>query len=177
MEDSEQRDFGWWYSHENHVTHGQPVRLDLFVRTLGAPVGSHSRQAAILDQVERLDQRDAIDASRVTVWGDSICVSECCSKNATVRSIRDRIDAFREWAQEKREVSMRFDRREVDCSVTGERFEVIDLPTMCLAVYVDSALEGVFPATIGGEEWTVESYLDWFERARGRADARIVADA
>lgn len=177
MEDMDSRNFDWWHSHANNVTNGRPVRFDLFVRTLGAAPGSHGRQATLLDRIDRLDRGGVIDGANVSVWGDSICVSECCSRHPMVRSIRDRIESFQAWAQEKREVAVGFDRREVSSSITDERFAVVDLPTMCLAVYVDSYLEGVFPATIAGEEWTIPEYLDWFERTRGTADRVMVADA
>lgn len=177
MEDSEPRTGDWWHRHANNVSSDRPVRFDLFVRSLGAPVGTHGRQTSILDRVDRLDRGNVVDSARVKVWGDSLCVSECCAHHPTVRTIRDRIASFREWSEEKRDVSLGFERRTVDSSITGERFEVVDLPTICLAVYVDSFLEGVFPVVIGEEEWTVSSYLDWFERARDTADHTMVADA
>lgn len=177
MEVSETREFDWWNRHENHVTSGAPVRFDLFVRSLGPPSGSHGRQASILDRVDRLDRRDDVDGADVTVWGESVCVSECCAKHGAVRSLLDRIERFRKWGQETRGVSIDFDPREVDSSLTGECFEVIDLPTICLAVSVEARLEGVFPITVGGREWTIESYLDWFEQTRDRTDATMLVDA
>lgn len=177
MEDTEPRTVDWWHSHANNVMNERPVRFDLFVRTLGAPAGSHGRQAAVLDRLDRLDQRDVVDSTRVQVWGDSICVSECCSNHPTIRSLRDRIASFRAWGQEKPDVDMGFERRTIDNSITDERFEVVDLPTMCLAVYVDSYLEGIFPVSIGEETWTVPDYLNWFEQTRGIADRTMVADA
>lgn len=177
MEDTEPRQLDWWHSHANNVTNERPIRFDLFVRTLGAPAGTHGRQASVLERVDRLDRRGSVDAARVNVWGDSLCVSECCSNHPVVRALQDTVEGFRQWGQEKRDVALRFDRHDVHSSVTGERFTVVDLPTMCLAVYVDSYLEGVFPVAIGDEEWTVSEYLDWFERTRTAAGHRLVADA
>lgn len=176
MRDSELPATDWWQRHETNVLHDEPVRFDLFVRTLGAPIGTHRRQSAILERIERLDRRDAIDTGRVTVWGDSVCVSACCADRAVVRSIRDRIESFREWSRTRRDVATAFDSRAVRSSITGEQFDVIDLPTICLAVYVESSLEGLFPITVGDQELTIESYLEWFEGARDLPDSAPLVD-
>lgn len=177
MEGFESNDTDWWQRHENHVRKRESITFDLFVRSLGPRAGSHGRQSAVIERLDRLDGSELVDATAVRVWGDSVCVSECCSRNGAVRAIRDEIERFRQWAAEKRHVSVGFQRRAVDSSITDERFEVVDLPTMCLAVYADGVLEGVFPATVGDEEWGIDTYLDWFERTRGRTDATMVADA
>ena len=177
MEEFESHDMSWLHSHENNVTDASGIRFDLFVRSLGAVQGSHGRQASILDRVDRLDRTDVVDTTRVTVWGDSVCVSECCADNDTVRAIRDRIDVFRSWARGNGHRAIGFREREVTSSITEESFDVIDLPTISLAVYVDSRLDGVFPVAVEGEEWTIERYLDWFERSRTPAGSLLVADA
>lgn len=155
----------WWHRHETHVREQRPVRLDLSVRTLGPPVGTHRRQEAILEHVQSLERRGTIDHARVHVWGDSICLSACASSHPDVAAVRDRVVGYHTWGAETPGVSVPFDRRHVDCSVTGERYDVLDLPTLALAVSVDATLECVLPAAFDGEWWTIEHYLEWFERA------------
>lgn len=177
MDDFESQDVDWLHSHENHVRRASGIRFDVFVRSLGPSHCHHDRQSSVLDRIDRLERTGVIDTSRVTVWGDSVCVSECCLTNRSAGGIRDRIETFRRWARENDHVSIGFERREIDSSITGESFDVIDLPTMCLAVYVDSRLDGLFPVEVGGEGWTVDTYLDWFERTRGTTEAKAIADA
>lgn len=177
MEDSKPPDSDWLHGHRNRVRSDAKVRLDLFVRTLGAPIGTHGRQSALLDRVTTLDRRDAVEETRVTVWGDQVCVSSCCADNPAVESTRATIERFRKWARHTAGVSVSFDRHTVDSAITGDRYDVVDLPTVCLAVSVDSTLDGVLPATVGDERWTVGTYLEWFERARNSTESQPLADA
>lgn len=176
IEASSRPDAAWWHRHEDHVRGDRPVRLDLFVRTLGPPMGTHRRQGAILDRLESLDHRDAVESVRVRVWGDSICLSECCSTHPDVGAVRDRVEQYLTWGEETPGVSVPFDRRSVDSWVTEERFEVLDLPTVALAVSTDATLECLLPAQLDGDWWTVERYLDWFERARDRREESLAVN-
>lgn len=174
---SSRPDATWWDRHEEHVRENQPVRLELLVRTLGPPMGTHDRQEAILDRLGSFDHRDVVESVRVRVWGDSICLSECCSTHPDVSAVRDRVERYLAWGEGTPGVSVPFDRRRVDSGVTGERFEVLDLPTVALAVSTDAALECLFPARLDGDWWTVERYLDWFERARDRREESLATNA
>jgi len=177
MDSLESRRHDWQHQHEQQLTDERPIRFDLFVRSLGSHVGSHRRQAAILERIERFEERDIIDSVQLTVWGDSVCVSECCAERPAVRATRDRVEQFNEWAQQRASISTPFERREVRSSITDEQYAVVDLPTICLAVYVDTSLDAVVPASIDGEHRTVSWYLDWFERVQQRADETILLDA
>lgn len=175
--ESSRPDATWWDRHEEHVRENRPVRLELLVRTLGPPMGTHHRQRTILDRLESLDHRDAVESVRVRVWGDSICLSACCSTHPDVSAVRDRVEQFLAWGAETPGVSVPFDRRRVDSSVTGERFEVLDLPTVALAVTTDATLECFLPAQFDGDSWTVERYLEWFERVRDGPEASPTMNA
>lgn len=184
MEDSTLHDSKWSQCHVDLVTTGHPVDFDVFVRTLGPGIGVQGRQSAVVGRVEGVDRRDAVDAARLWVWGDRLCVSECCASNPAVGAIRETVERLGQWvverlgqwAAERTDVSIGFERNAVRSSVIDEHREVVDLPTICPAVSVDDELAGVYPATVDEERLTVAEYLEWFERARAGRVERALAD-
>ncbi|MGM0592550.1 MAG: HTH domain-containing protein [Halobacteriota archaeon] len=116
----------------------------LFVRT-GEPAVWNQQRSAI-EKLEKLEDEGTINHFSVEVWGREICLSGALAETEFHRSAREYASEFEAWADEQESsVSLPFDRREFRSAITGERFETLAPPTLCLAVYERGDLEAVFP--------------------------------
>lgn len=151
-----------------------PTRAELYVRSL-APVGSRDRQAAAVDRLQGLRASGVLEDVDLTVWGDSICLEGPNARIGSGRRIADRVRQFREWAAEgDAEIDPFFEDAVVDSSMTGECFRRVVPPTMCLAVYAEERLTGVYPCVVDGEVRDVEDGLAVLDRPAAEPGARPV---
>jgi hypothetical protein len=148
----------------------QAYRMELFLRSLAPPAARNS-QEVIVDRLKRLDDRNHIREFDLTVWGDRICL-DVSPRTATERSIRDKVDRFRQW-ERRHDVSLApgFAEREVD-PLVDDAYTVFHTPVIALAVYADTNVWGVFPCEVDGEVVTVDDCLDAFLRRGSRLEPR-----
>lgn len=144
--------------------------MELFLRSL-APPAARDSQEAIVDRLNGLDDRDRIREFDLTIWGDRICL-DVTPRTPTERSIRDKIDRFRQW-ERRYDVSLEpaFEEREVE-PLVGDPYTVFRTPVIALAVYAGTNVWGVFPCDVGGEVVTVDECLDAFLRRGSRLEPR-----
>jgi hypothetical protein len=72
----------------------------------------------------------------------------------------DNVADFEEWATEKDSVELPFERTTVESELAERTVRDLEVPAICLGVYSDSMLSGVFPCQVAGEEITVTDYVD-----------------
>lgn len=140
------------------------VRLELCVRSL-LPRGSRGSQEATIERLRRLESRGAVDEVDVVVWGRGLETTSAASRTGAGREIRERVDAFYEWASE-RGYSLRtcFSSREVRSEIVDEEYEALVFPAMVLAAFRDDAVAFVAPCTDGETAYTVADLLDALDR-------------
>lgn len=158
-----------WTAHRRSVRESEDVRVEVFLRSLGAPVGCQDQQSTVIRTLDRLEEAGVVSASTVSVWGDRIYLSDRCSRTPVGEFVLGKIDEFTGWARERDGVELEFERREVDSSITGETYEMIRPPSVCLAVYAADELTGVFPCSMGDRELCVQSYLSELAELSGDA--------
>lgn len=128
------------------------VTVDCHVRppALSEPVDAH---VELLRSYER-DGR--IDRLRLRSWPESVRLDT----ETPYDDVLERFEAFETWA-ERRGVSVRppFEVRECSSSFTGEFIERLMTPLVCLALYDDEALVGVYPHSVDGQTYTVEDAI------------------
>lgn len=137
-------------------------RMELYLRSF-APSGASDRQRAVMEDLYRL-HREGVAEADVTVWGGRIS-PRTAAVTEEGRNYLDAIEAFRRWeAESDASLNGAFDERTSE-TLVEEPHPVVVPPTMCLAVYEDDDLWGVFPCTRDGEDRTVADCLDSFLRA------------
>lgn len=151
-------------------TTSDPIRLELYVRTLSPP-GARGRQEAVLNRLERLEDEGLIDDYNVRVWGKQIDPTTKAADTEQGRFILNRIAEFQQWSLANNATLESFyQTREQSSSITGEEHTTIVLPKMGLAEYHGSELEKVTPSTQGD---VVDSVVDHLESIERRATAPV----
>jgi len=150
------------------------TRIDVCLRAAGPEAWNH--QQRIIDRLEQMKERGLIDRYRVQTWGKVAAVAGAVSEtkfhSAAVGIVRE----FEEWADaHDEEVDLPFHRDEVVSEFTGERHPVIRLPVVCLGVYEDEELVGVYPRTEAKASHSVRDALARAAEAEGEA-SDLLAD-
>lgn len=118
------------------------------------------RQSEIISQLRRLEGEDRISGFSVRVWGKQIEADGADLDGAT-NDVRERIAEFEAWADHNgHSLEPAFSRRTKSVPLTDEQREVIVPPVICLAVYEDDELVGVFPCSNGDGTNTVDDCLN-----------------
>jgi hypothetical protein len=121
----------------------------------------------VIDRLGRFASAGTVSDYTVRTWPDEVALSEHTRHSRVVETYRQ----FRDWADDAgASITPPFDRRTVT-SLVGRTEEVLTLPVICLAVYDDDGLCGVYPCDDDEETWTVTDYLDAYEAAEGRPRA------
>lgn len=137
------------------------VTVEVFVRSLAAPAGVHDEQIAVLERLKGLEDRGRLAGWNVTIWGERLCECEICEATAAGRTIRDRMREFRDWTERAGgEVSLPFERREIESEFAGTVVEGIVPPRVTLALYAEDRLLRVYPYTEDGTTHNVSDALD-----------------
>ncbi len=71
----------------------------------------------------------------------------------------DNVATFEDWAAEYETVELPFERRTVESEMAERTVRDLEVPAICLGVYSDAMLSGVFPCTVAGEQITVTDYV------------------
>jgi hypothetical protein len=123
-------------------------------------------RTAVIDQLSKLRTDGVIADFEIRTWPDEIALSEHTEHSRVVEQYKE----FLLWADDH-DVSITppFERRRVS-SLVGKSEEVLTVPIMCLAVYEDDDLRGVYPNTDDGETTSVTDYLDAYSTDRSAGD-------
>mgnify|MGYP000675234936 CR=1 FL=1 len=149
----------WWHTHRDRIEASADVRVDVFVRSLGAPTDTQARQARVLERLDDLEEMERIDRFTVQVWGDRLYPDERCAQSPVGRFLDNKITEFERWADSMAGVELSFESKVCEPFVADREFHCIVLPRICLATYIDGELDGVVPCTFGNENVTVDDYL------------------
>lgn len=140
--------------------------LELHVRSL-SPDGARSRQDAVIDRLQRFDERDVIRGYDVHVWGDALRPTSLAAQTDVGEFALERLSAIEDWA-DRNGVSVEgvFPVREVDSAITGERYVEISFPMVLLTEFAGDDLRRVAPCVDDGRTFSVDDCLDVIERER-----------
>lgn len=112
--------------------------VTLYVRT-PAPMATEKRQETILGRIEALRRAGAIDGVTVTYWFRQARVDDS-------DPVMPSVVALEEWASDHHvELAPAFDRHDRANWYTGAADSVVSLPVICLAVFSDGEISGVYP--------------------------------
>ena len=124
----------------------------------------HARTPLVLEPIEEriaearaCEGTDLVDAVVVRSWPDSVRLDDAGQD----REVVDDFGRFREWA-DRREVTVEppFEVRTRSSIVEEDGVDVLVTPVLCLAVYRDERLVGVYPHSDGEETYPVERALE-----------------
>lgn len=136
------------------------VRAELHVRSL-APRAAQRQQERVIERLDRLESAGRIDEATVDVWGRQVSLSSAAARTDAGRYVLDRVESFREWADETgRSVESFFETRRVASEITDEEYVALVLPSLTLAEYRDGDLAYVAPCSDGDEVTTVPDRID-----------------
>lgn len=126
----------------------------------------------VIDRLSRLDSVGDVAAFDVQTWPGEVVLDEHTEHTTVV----ERFEAFRSWAADRGlTITPPFERRAVT-SLVGQQREVLTVPMMCLAVYEDGDLRGVYPCSDGERTWRVTDALDSYEAGETPATASVESD-
>jgi len=157
MTETQYRD--WWSEHRDGIASSDDVRVEVFLRSLGAPTATQSTQEAVLEQLDELEEMGRIDRFTVQVWGDRIYPDERCAQSPVGRFLRNKVTEFKQWGERSPGVTLPLESTVCRPFVADREFRCIDLPQICLAVYTDGELSGVVPCAFGTVDVAVHDYL------------------
>jgi len=141
-----------------------PIRLELYVRTLSPP-GARARQEETIERLQRLDADGVVDDVNVHVWGKQIDPTTAAADTEQGQFVLNRIAEFQQWAlANNTTLDSFYQTRQQSSSITGEEHTTIVLPKMGLAEYHGSELAQVAPIDEGDDTYTVGDHLDDLER-------------
>lgn len=148
--------------------------IELFVRSL-TPSGAAQRQEAVLDKLDRLDERGVIEDYTITVWGEQIDPNSLAAETDAGKRILDTVASFEEWADEHDvSVDRFFTEQSIGSAITGERYTAMSLPVIAMAEYVDDQLQTVTPYQGDDSIQTVADRLETLGEQTEHTDERAV---
>jgi hypothetical protein len=140
---------------------GRRPRAVVWVRDPSPPPGDPRR--ALLSRLRELATEGPLGDLSVRSWGRFVDASP--PEAGADRPIRARIAEFYEWADRSgHSLAPAFRRCERSTMLAPSGTEVIRLPLVCVAMYDDDRLVGVFPCSTDGETNTVPECVDRLER-------------
>ena len=155
----------WLTAKWERVVEGDAVEVDVFVRSLSPPLGMRQRQEQILSQLQELQEAGLIDSFNVNLWGGGVCLCDVCSGTSVAASMLDSVEQFEQWADEQGDVTLPFERQQVDSTVVDRTSRDLVVPSVCLSVTTGADIEGVFPCTVAGESISVTDFVDLLSEA------------
>lgn len=137
--------------------------VDLYLRA-EPQFGVERQKEAVLDRLRALEREEKIDDFGVYIWGREIRPTGPLEGTDYHRLVLESLREFEDWLERNGASTDRvFQRRETNSEITDESYTVVSLPTMCLAVYDDDDLAGVYPYHDREGTHTVRECLDDLE--------------
>ncbi|WP_136717174.1 HTH domain-containing protein [Halorientalis salina] len=144
----------------NADTTPEAVTVDLHVRSL-VPRAGHTQQNAAIERLDDLESAGLLGAFNVHVWGHQVSLSTAAAQTDAGQFVLDRVERFREWADETgRSIDSFFETRRVESELRNEEYAALVLPSLTLAEYHDDELAFVAPCSDGDAVCTVEDRVD-----------------
>lgn len=123
--------------------------------------GVEHQKQSVIDRLHALERDDKIDEFDISLWGREIRPTGPLEGTDYHTSVLADLREFEEWAEQHDASAARpFKRRTLDSDIVDETYDVISLPTMCIAVYEDGQLRGVYPYGDAEGTHTVRKCLD-----------------
>lgn len=170
----------WWNEHRTRLDQATDVRVDVFLRSLGAPTGSEGTQARVIERLEELEEQGRIDTYTVSVWGEQIRPGNRCARTPVGQYMLDKIEALQAWSRDTPGATVPFENKTVSSFVTEGAHEVVKLPRICLSVRADQDIAAVLPVRFDNRPLSVREYLDLlreFPTAEQLGDGRPIGRA
>lgn len=132
----------------------RPPRVEFFTRA--AVTGAATRQREVLDRLEDLETTDRVAGVSTHTWEARVRTPADGAHQAV-----DWFERFERWAERNdATLSPFFERHERTSGFTGESYEELVFPVVCLAVVRDGSIEEVVPRREDGTVVDVEDCLD-----------------
>lgn len=163
----------WWRRYAERRRSAEDHQLRMFVRSLRPASGSHGRRERRLERLHEAERRGRIDGFDVLVTGEELCLCDRCQELTPRGTVREAVLELA-GGESERPTPTGFERREVNCSFTGEEYHVLVPPETALGVYLDGEPAGLFPCTAGGVQYPVETFLDTLVEGRSPAETPLV---
>lgn len=153
---------------------GDERTVEAFLRA-GPVFGVEHQREAVVDRLDAMERAGDIARYDLRFWGRAVRPEGPLADTEFQRRILERVEEFERWLRDNdMETEYTFDHRTVDSPVAGERYEVVALPAVCLAVYEGGTLTCVSPCHDGERTDTV---VDCLARLEGEgAAARVPVD-
>ncbi|ELZ94475.1 hypothetical protein C440_09863 [Haloferax mucosum ATCC BAA-1512] len=141
-------------------------RVKLFLRA-DAEIGAECTKEAAVEKLTELVDAGRIDDYDVYVWGSDLRVDGPLANTAYGTELLEHIREFKQWATTN-DVALEaaFTERRIVSSIADEHYDVVSLPTLCLGVYDDGELIGVYPCNDGEWACSVVEYLERLDDGR-----------
>lgn len=139
---------------EAHPRTDADVSVEAYVRA--RPVDREHRDS-ILEKLDSYLQDGLIADLDVFLWPKAVSLTcETCSVTPV-----DVVQEFEQWAgNNDASLEPAFETREVESDITGDRDRILSLPALCVALYHDDDLVGVFPSTRRDRSTSVADVVD-----------------
>lgn len=147
------------------ITESQPRQhtVTLFLRA-HPEMGCEQRKRAVLERLDALDAAGQIQDYDVHIWSKEISVSGPLEGTSYYQHVFEHVSAFQQWARSHSvELNVAFKLQSLECEITDETFQVLTLPSICLAVYENNDLAGVYPHVDGEQVRTINDGLETLE--------------
>lgn len=128
-------------------------RVEFYAQFRGA---TSARRADVLEFLDRLETDERIDTYETDTWPARVCLKTGDHRESVV----ERFNRFNRWA-DSAGVSIQppFEVSTTTSIVDRDPEPVLRTPAMCIAVYEENELRGVFPCSAGEECYTVNEGL------------------
>ena len=146
------------------------LRVKLYTRSF-MPDGAEGVQERVLARLNQLCERDILDDFECEVWGKRVCTSRSSDFG---QDAIETVGQFRAWAEANGASLLPFfDERTQHSKITGEEHSEIIFPMMCMAVYRDDDLVGVYPHADGESVRTISDFLASLFEGSGNENSEL----
>ncbi len=150
----------------------EDLAVTIWVRKRAATGAAETPQ--LLETLRDLQASGKIDNLSVNVWTDEIQCDPDKTLPGSKQEIRNRIDEFQEWAEEKgHDLEPAFRWCEKSTLVDDETHEVIVPPFVCLEIRSDEELLAVFPCTSDDGTQTVSQCIERLKKLNRTVDRQL----
>jgi len=125
-------------------------RVEVYVRSMLPPLGAKSRQESLLESLDEFVDDGVIDDVSITIIGNRLCLCDTCTKTDAESALINRFKELDDWGREyDASTSPFFETHTLDSRMAGETARALVPPRICVALYCDGDLSGVFPCEMG----------------------------